>query len=180
MKKSNKKIFLFLIVIAAFFYWIIEGGDLVPKNDTPQNDKKPSTVVENASFFEDKDGRRVWEITADIMQIDGATTFNTLKGVKGKFFQDDGAFIEIVSKEGTFNPANKEITLSGDVLATYSQGWKLKCQHFLWEPEKELLTASKEVEFTKDGLLVKGDKIESNKTMEKIKVTGNGFIQKGE
>lgn len=172
--KKYKYIILALISMLLLMYWLIEGGD---SSDKPLTSiKQPNTIINDAQLFENKDGKPVWEMKAKKIEIESDTNINKMTDVKGTFFREDGTKIDAESKGGVYDPASKEITLTGDVLVVYSEGWVLKSQKLNWNPSTNMITASDKASFDKGDVYAEGDKMETNKEATKIKITGNGTV----
>lgn len=175
--KKYRYVIIAMVALLAIFYWLIEGGT-ISQNKPFEDIKRPNAIIKDSKLNEDKDGKKVWELNAEIIEIDSETGVNKLTGVKGKLYRVDGTTITVTSKEGTYNPGTKHITLSGDVLAVYSEGWTLKCQFIEWIPEKNLILARDKVEVDKKDLYLAGDEMQTDPDLGKIEITGNGIVKK--
>lgn len=168
---------LTVFALIAVFYWLVEGGSV--DQDKPfEQIKRPNAIINDTTINQDKDGKRIWTIDVKTIEIDSETDINTLIDVKGKLYRDDGAYLDVIAKGGTYDPNTGNVTLTGDVFAVYSEGWTLKCQKIDWIPGKNLIVAKEKVECEKTDLYISGDEIETDPDLAKIKITGNGTVIK--
>ncbi len=175
--RKYRYFFLAGLGFVLIMYWLISGDALFSVKDVTV--KIPNAIIKDSILTEDKkDGNRNWELTVDQIEIDISTKINTLTGVKGRLYREDGVVINVTSKGGLYNPQTRQVTLTGDVLASDSEGRTLKCQQITWLPGDNSITATGSVEFKKEGLLASGDKIETDRALDKIKITGNGVVKK--
>jgi len=174
--KKYKIAILAVVALIAFFYWLFADSSVNPL--TPET-TKPNAIIRGNTLLEEKDGKKSWELYVDEIEVTSEGKENILTGIKGKLYRDNGTSIEITAKKGTYNTESKKIVLTGDVVANYSEGWVLKCQEIFWEPDKSMILAKDKVEFVKGDLQVFGDQVETDRELEKIKITGNGILKRG-
>ncbi len=177
MIKKYKYFLLSAAVLAGIMYWLIYGGDLITFKSVAT--QLPNAIIKNANFSEDKDGKRSWELAADQVEVDSGKNINILTGVKGKLYRADGTVVDVKAKGGIYNMTTKEVQLKGDVLAVYSGGGTLKCEEITWAPAGNSIVATGKVEIKNDRFEASGDKIETDRELIKMKITGNGMVQRG-
>lgn len=166
-----------VIVLIGFFYWLLSDSQIVPLLEEDKN--LPKAIMKGNTLLEDKDGKRSWELYVEEIEVDTKSNENILTGIKGKLYRENGTVIEIVAKNGRFNTESREVTLTGDIVASYSEGWQLKCRELNWNPNQGFIVAKGSVDVTKDNLQITGDEIEADRDMEKIKINGNAIVKKG-
>ncbi|MDR3348316.1 MAG: LPS export ABC transporter periplasmic protein LptC [Acidaminococcales bacterium] len=177
MLKKYRYIMIAAALAIAVVWWLLEGGPVGPPSGHREVGAA-NIVMTGGRIAEEKDGKKIWEMTAETIEIDSKTGQNTLIGVKGRLYRQAGGAIDIAAGGGTYDPENAEIFLSGGVTAVYSEGWRLKCREIKWDSAKGLISARGDAEFTKDGLLVYGSEIQADRELTKIKVAGGG-LRKG-
>lgn len=167
---------LAVVVLATLAYWMVYGGELFTMKKIVE--QLPNPVIMNTTMVEDKDGKRSWEITADRVEIDAAKDLNMLTGVKGKIYRADGTHIDVRSDSGTYNTKSREAQLVGKVFAVYSGDGTLKCDKIVWTPAKNSIVATGKVELKTPRFFASGDKMETDRDVIKMKITGNGFVRR--
>jgi LPS export ABC transporter protein LptC len=177
MLRKYRYILLLAALLFAVLYWLIEGGSPAPAGRRREAGTA-NIVVTGGDIVEEKDGKRIWEIAAKTIEIDGETGSNTLSDAKIKFYRESGGTIDVAAGRGVYVPKTSEIFLSGGVVAVYSEGWRLKCQEARLDFAKNTVSAQGGAEFTKDDLFVYGDEIQADRELTKIKVAGGG-VRKG-
>ena len=161
MFRHYKKALLAAVLLLAVFYWLIEGGEVDISAIRPV--RPPNVTMTDSVVVEDKDGKRSWELRAQKAELDVLAGKSMLTGVTGKFYRPAGGVIDFAAKGGLYDQKTKEITLTGDVAARYSEGWTLDCQHLVWSPADGSIVASGESKFHKEWLFVAGDRIQSER-----------------
>ena len=177
MLKKYRYIILAVIGVILLLYWLIEGGSVDENPVKPA--KQPNTIINDANLSEEKDGKRLWEIKAKKIEIENDVAgINKMTDVKGTLYREDGTKIDVTSEGGEYVPTSKEVTLTGNVVVVYSEGWVLKSQILNWNPATNMITASDKASFEKDDVYAEGDKMETDKEAAKVKITGNATVIK--
>ena len=164
---------LFLI---ALFYWLIEGGGITPPTRTP--DAPPVPVITDGVLSEEKDGKKTWLLNAKQIQMDVKAGKNLFTDVDGTLYRPDGGTISVTAQNGLYDQTTGEVILTGAVDARYSEGWTLNCHNLHWTPAADLIVASGQVEIVKDGLFISGNRIETDRGLIRVKITGDGKVRK--
>lgn len=174
--KKYKIAILAVGVLVAFFYWLLSDSAVIP---LAADDSRPNAIIRGNTLMEEKDGKKNWVLYVEEIEIDSETNENILRGVKGTLYRENGTSIEVVAQTGCFNTESKKIILTGNVVATYLEGWVLKCDEVRWEPDKSTIFAKGKVHFVKGDLQVFGDEVETDRELDKVKITGNGIVKRG-
>ena len=162
---------VFLLVCLAWFLY-----KPAPKEEVKRAIALPT--VANALLKEDKNGRRVWELSIEKMTLDVANQKNKLEGVRGKLFREDGSVVELTSKGGEYDLRSKNIALNGDVVVTTSVGEKLTADSLTLENAQNIIVATGKAVFTKDKTTARADKITTDTKLELVKLLGNAYVSK--
>ena len=131
------------------------------------------------TITEEKDGKLIWELTADDMEIDVETQDVVMKDVKGKFYQEDGTVFDVTAESGTYIAKSKNMTLEPKVVITSDKDDRLSCDKLTWDYKKSVLTATGNAKFQHEDLEASGDKIQSSNGFNDFKVEGHAHIVKG-
>lgn len=181
MKKST------YLVIACLVAFLVGGVYYFVKEEAPESPKQAQEASEPAAkpFFtgnaivEEQDGKRLWELTAETIEIDPNTKQARLVNIKGVFYQDKGGKIEITAPGAVMDTKTKDITMTGNVKAVSSDGATFTANEALWKGKDRMLFGTGGVTLTRDDTVIIGDKLESDANMEKVRVQGNARVIKG-
>jgi len=140
----------------------------------------PSTMSYGGNTItEEKNGVKLWDLTADSMEVETETQNVTMKNVTAHFYQKDGNTIELRAKNGMYNQLTKDIHADTEVVVTTKDGAKLTGDALDWRAAEEILVAQGKAKVTKDDMLAEGDRIEARDGLQKIKIQGHAHIVKG-
>ena len=179
MSKRNKILLaLGIAAFAALVIWAVATVPEAPKPTETSQDTKVMTYDGN-TIREEKDGRTIWEFTAEHIQVDVETKNVTFETLTGKFYAKDGRTVEIHADGGNYDDATKDIAITGNVAITTSDGAKLSSKELRWTAKDELLAAVGDATAVKDDMKASGDRIESTDGFNKIKIIGKAHLVKG-
>lgn len=170
----------FIILVAGCLYYFFKDEPLVPQGAVAPKVEEASTLsYAGNSITEEKDGKRVWELGAETIDIDVNTKNMLLKNIKGTFYQDNGGKIDITASQGTMDNKTKNIVMTGTVHAVASDGSTFTAAETRWLAQEQLFSGAGNIICTKDDTVMTGDTIESDKNMTNIKIAGHAKIVKG-
>ncbi|MBP3400769.1 MAG: LPS export ABC transporter periplasmic protein LptC [Selenomonadales bacterium] len=179
-KKIMAVIALFAVLIGGFIWYISDEGPDITQKVKEQVPDRMMTYSGNA-LKEEKNGKLIWEVTAETMQIDLESNAIVMQDMKGAFYREDGTVTELTAKEASYDQKENIITMDGSIEAIQSDGGKLKADKARYDGKKKHLYCDGNVEVKKDGYLVTGDHMVADQTSGKIRVDGNAHaIQIGE
>ena len=182
MKKTT---YLMIACIALFLmgglYYFLKDEPLAPPKPIEVEKVEPvaSLTYVGNSIKQDKDGKPLWELAADTIEIDPTTKNINMKNIKGTFFQTNGGKVEVTAPGAMLDSKTKDIVMTGKVQAVASDGTTFTAQEARWAGLQELFYGSGGVVVTKEDTIMTGEKIESDANMAKIKVYGNAKIVQG-
>lgn len=168
------------LFLAGCLYYFLKDEPVIPKEPTQAVVSDPTTLsyVGN-SITEERDGKRLWELSAETIEIDINTKNMKFKNAKGIFYQENGSKIEIIAPEAVVDSKTKEIGMTGKVQAMVSDGTTFTAQEIRWSGTEQRFSGSGNVLLTQGDAVLTGDHIESDGNMSKIKVYGHANIIKG-
>lgn len=180
MKKTIGIVIACVIILASGLYYFLKDEPL-PSNppEEPKSQQASKLSYLGNSITEEKDGKRLWELKAESMEIDVDTKNVQIKNLIGTFYQEKGGSIEITAPEAFLDSKTKEITMSVKVKATASDGGTFMANELRWSSKEQKAYGTGNVVFTKEDTVITGDKIESDSNMEKVKVFGNAKVVQG-
>lgn len=181
MKKNIGMIIACVLLLVGGLYYFLKDEPLPsePQAVEPKTEEASMLSYVGNSITEEKDGKRLWELKAETIEINSSTKDIQMKNVIGTFYQDKGGKIEIKAPEAFLDNKTKEITMPIRVEATVSDGGTFAANEARWSGKDQRFYGSGNIVVTKDDTMITGDKLESDTTMEKIKVYGNAKVIKG-
>ena len=166
------------VLAAGLVVWAVATVPDAPKI-VPQPDKKTMSYDGN-TISEEKNGRKIWELTSEHIEVDVDTQDVTMQGITGHFYAEDGKVAELKAESGVYGGKSKDIKLTGGIVVTYSDGAILVSKEMEWKSQEEILTALGDVKSVRDDLLITADKIESSDSFNKVKAVGHAHLEKNE
>ena len=129
--------------------------------------------------MEEKDGKKVWELTANTIEIAPTTKNTILKEVKGVFYQNNGEIITLTAPEAVYDVNNRDITIKGLVQVVSNNGATMQGDVFKWQAKESKLVGDGNIILKKEDTVLTGNHIEATAGLTKVKVQGNAKIIKG-
>jgi LPS export ABC transporter protein LptC len=180
----NKRTILVYALAGLFLlgclYYFFREETAAPEASRPQTTSKREMSFETTNLVEEKDGKRLWELSAEAANVDETAKKIYLTNVKGTFYRDDGSSVTMIANKGVADTVSKEVILEGEVsAASASDGATFTAPQVRWAGEIRWFFADGGVKLVKQGTVITGDQFESDVDMEKIKVRGNAKVVSG-
>lgn len=121
----------------------------------------------------DAAGRRQWDIRAKSVAVDGASRTATLEAVEGTYFRAGEPAIAFSAPHGTLYLATRDVTLSGRVRARATSGQTLEADVVRWFPKSQQIEASGSVKLSQSGMIVHGDHLVADVSLQRTRMSGN-------
>jgi len=183
MKKTTYLLIACMIsLLIGGLYYFLKEEPLIEKHakTAPPVAQQPSILsYQGNSITEEKDGKRLWELGAESIEVDTTTKNAILHNIDGTFYQEKGGSIHIKAPMATVDNATKEIVMTGKVQAVASDGATFTAQEAHWLGQAQQFSGSGDVIVTKEDTIMTGDRVDSDSNMEKMKVSGHAKIVKG-
>lgn len=180
MDKYKKPLLgLVVVVFIAVIAWTVMTVPEAPSTgDTPVTTGTTMTYDGN-TISETKNGRTLWELTAEHIEMNADTQDLTLEKVTGKVYGADGREVTLQADKGIYTDKMKDITLTDNIAITSNDGMSLKCNELKWLGSDEILAAIGNVEAVKGDMRATGDRIESSDAFAKFKIIGHAHLARG-
>jgi LPS export ABC transporter protein LptC len=130
----------------------LEEGEVPAKVSTDGAD----TRLEKIHLVEDKHGRKTWELEAKSVQQYQDQNIMLIEEVKLTFFAKEGRSFVVSGDQGKIHQDSKDMELSGDVVVTSSDGYRLKTQSVSYHHSEKKITTSDPVEIEGDLIRLEG------------------------
>ena len=167
--------------VIAFIGVVVWVVSTTPSEPPPVEKFNPPTKMEYEAntIFEEKDGKRIFELNSAKMIVDAKTQNADLADITAKFYQDDGKFITLTAKIGHYEHKSGSIHVEGDVEVKDSDGAKLTSVKLDWNNKKEILIANEKVKISKDDMRAFADRAEATNGLRHFKLKGNAQVFRG-
>ena len=130
----------------------LEEGESPAKISTDGAD----TRLEKIHLVEDKHGQKTWELEAKSIQQYQSQNIMLIQEVKLTFFGKEGRSFVVSGNQGKVHQDSKDMELSGDVVVTSSDGYRLKTQSVSYHHSEKKITTSDPVEIEGDLIRLQG------------------------
>lgn len=177
---SKIKNFLYGLLIAT----IIAGGLYYFLREEPLEDTKKESIVTRMAFngsnlTESQDGKKMWDLTARIMEVDPKTQWVYMTDLKGSFYREDGTEIAVTGKNAVVDPKTRDVSMSGGIAMKASDGPTFQAEKARYVAKDRKIFASGSIRATKDDYILTANELETDDKFDIIVVKGNARIIKG-
>ena len=167
-----------VLLFACVVVWAVRTVPQAPQK--PQLEDGPKVMsYDNNTISEEKDGRKIWELTSETMTVDVDTKDVELTGLSGKFYEEDGRIVSVTADHGSYKSDTKDIQVDGNVAIETTDGAALSCGKLLWTEAEGKLTAAEDACIQQDDMQARADRIESTNGFHHFKAIGKAHIVKG-
>lgn len=176
------KIKILIGIIVAILGGVIVWAVMTTPDAPPPIEKlePPSTMeYEGNTLIEERNGAKLFELTAGKMVVDVDTQNASFEDFVGKFYQADGRTFELTARKGFYNHQTGDIHVEGDVAVSDSEGATLTGGKLDWLGAEEILIATDNVKISKDDMRAFGDRAEAWNGLRHFKLKGSARILKG-
>ena len=176
----NAKAWLYGLLIAA----IVAGGLYYFLREEPLTDTRQEAVTTRMAFSgskltEDQDGKRIWELTARVMEVDPKTRWVYLTDLDGVLFRADGTRIVVTAKNAVVDPQTRNLEMSGSINMKASDGPTFTAEKGRYIAKDRKIFATGSIRATKDDYVLTANELETDDKFDKIVVKGKARIVKG-
>jgi LPS export ABC transporter protein LptC len=162
-------------------YYFFRMEPALPKTTAKPNQETGQTLMtyDGNNIVEQRNGKKIWELTAQSIEVDNKTQNLRLKNIKGIFYQENGGKIDLTAPAGTMENKTQNVVLTGGVKATATDGSTFSADQVNWAGNRREIYGNGNITVTKGDTVITGDKIESDSNMAKIIVQGHAHVIKG-
>ena len=163
-------------VIAGGLYYFLREE---PLTDTRQEAVTTRMAFSGSKLTEDQDGKRIWELTARVMEVDPKTRWVYLTDLDGVLFRDDGTHITVTAKNAVVDPQTRNLEMSGSINMKASDGPTFAAEKGRYIAKDRKIFATGSIRATKDDYVLTANELETDDKFDKIVVKGKARIVKG-
>ena len=163
-------------VIAGGLYYFLREE---PLTDTRQESVTTRMAFSGSKLTEDQDGKRIWELTARVMEVDPKTRWVYLTDLDGVLFRADGTHITVAAKNAVVDPQTRNLEMSGSINMKASDGPTFTAEKGRYVAKDRKIFATGSIRATKDDYVLTANELETDDKFDKIVVKGKARIVKG-
>ena len=163
-------------VIAGGLYYFLREE---PLTDTRQEAVTTRMAFSGSKLTEDQDGKRIWELTARVMEVDPKTRWVYLTDLDGVLFRADGTRIVVTAKNAVVDPQTRNLEMSGSINMKASDGPTFTAEKGRYVAKDRKIFATGSIRATKDDYVLTANELETDDKFDKIVVKGKARIVKG-
>ena len=172
-KMKHKKALLAGLAAALFvaaFAWAVLSVPEAP----PADDSARTLRYEGNTLSLEKDGRTVWQLTAESIEagLDGKEA--EARNIEAVFHEEDGRELKLAAPHAHYDMTSKDLVVDGGVKVETSDGIRLTSREVIWSSEKETLAAVGDALLTQEEekLRVSAERIESSDGFARFTASG--------
>lgn len=178
---KNHKILIggLLALLAILCIWTVTTIPDAPQ-EAPEEGPRVMTYTGNTISAE-QDGKILWELTAETMEVDVDTQDMVITNMDGKFYTEDGRTLQLKAPKANYSEKQKFLTAEGGIVGDSTDGMHVRSEKLEWNGAENLLAliGKAEVRRDTDALLAQGDRIESADSFNLFKIIGHAHLEKG-
>lgn len=181
MGSRGKPIFIGLIIaatIAGGLYYFLRP-EPVKEETQPESTVSSRMAFSGTNMTESQDGQKIWDLTAQVMEVDTKTTWVYMTGLKGTIFRTDGTQIEVTAPNAVVDPKDKNIELSGGIRMKATDGTSFSADQGRYAGKERKIFASGSIKVIREDAVLTARELETDDQFELIVVRGNARIVKG-
>jgi LPS export ABC transporter protein LptC len=162
MRRAKLIILVFIVLIggiAAVSLWV----NIETRRNAERREKLPEINIEGVEsrlekiqLVEDKQGKKTWELEAKSIEQEQDTKIMVLEDLKVTYYTKEGRVIVVTGKKGKVNQESKDVEISGNVVLTTSDGYRLRTNSAAYAHEAKKVTTSDPVEIEGDQIRLVG------------------------
>ena len=139
----------------------------------------PGITFSGNSIIEEKDGKKLWDLKADKIEVSPDSKQITLFRLTGLYYQSPTEVITITSQEAVMDTKTNNLVMKGEVKAVSSGGETFRADTIRYLKAENRFQGNGNVVLTKDDTVVTGNQIDSDSKLEKVIIKGNAQVIKG-
>lgn len=168
-----------LFIAFGLYYFNKHETPPPPRVEEAKADPAANITFSGSSIVQNENGKRQWEITAESVLVQPGSDKVNLVNFKGTLYRADGSKIDLVGRQAEMDTKTRDIEMSGDILATASDGATFTAAQARWASKERRFYGSGGIKLTREDTVVTGNQIEGDEQLEKVKVLGNARVVKG-
>lgn len=178
-KKTKGLIAAASVLLIALIVWTVNS---IPKPPSDNGDGPVQRVVsfDGNTISEERNGKLIWKITADKIEMNIDNNTASLVGLKAVFNMDDGKTIDFSAPKAVFDQTTHNLKVEGGIKGSSSDGASFSCDSSEWIADNSRLSLIGNVilERASDGVKATGERIESTDGFSRFVIKGKAHLEK--
>lgn len=179
MKKTYLLIACIAVLLAGGLYYLLREDAAPPQTQEAGTGTSANAMFVGNTIVEEEGGKRIWELTAEKIEMEPNSDKVRLTNIKGTFYKKDGGTIVITAPDALTDTKTRDVFLTGNVKAVSNDGATFTAREAHWAGQDRRFFGSGDVRLTRDDTVITGDRMESDENMAKVRVEGNAHVVKG-
>ena len=178
--KKNKLSLIAVIAVVGFAVMLYVFMNPNTSEDTMVSPDK-LVEFEGSELEEKQEGKLVWRLTADKIQIDPDTQIMYFTNPKALVVAEDGTQMTITSDKGIVDREKRTIEIKQPVKAETDKGDTLQTDGSVYyNMDTRMIKGGKVVMERHDNTTLKADAFETDSSLTKVLLTGHALVTRGE
>ncbi len=181
LKKNKTPLIVAIVIILFSIALYVSFKDHDEQNE--QLSQKTDRLVEfNGSQLEEKkDGKLVWRLTAERIQVDPDTKILYITHPQAVIADVDGKELTIDADKGTVDQVHKKMEINAPIKATTPDGDSLQTDGSIYyNMDTRMINGGKVQIHRSDNTDLSGDSFETNAALDQVSLTGHAKVTRGE
>ncbi len=192
LARQGRMVLVFLLgVLVASALWLASGWlgrpaapkepapEVTPAETTESRTKAPGFEFDRTSMrvLDPANGGVRWDIRAESVDADSRQNQAVLGNISADYFEDGAAAYRIAARSATFDWADGSVEFEGGVMLQGKDGTLLSCDRLTWSTKRNLAVAAGHVSYEAGGTMVRGDRLEADLSLRRVRVSGGVRMQ---
>jgi len=168
-----------LIVLGGLYYFNKEET-VTPESKASVEKAATDIVFEGGAIVERKGGQKLWELSADAINVDPTSQKVLFDNLRGTLYQSGGGELRITARTASFDNNTRELSMDGDIKAVSTDGAEFTAVKAQWVGKEDKIYASGGITLSRGDTVITGNQLESDSKLVKVKILGNAHVSKKE
>ena len=178
-KKTKIMLMLAAAALVIAIGWVVFSVPDEPKVQEAADPGPKLMEYSSNTIKEEKNGKVLWEITAEQTKMNVDTQDTIFQNVTGKYYQQDGKMLTITAPHGVYNSKTRNVKLDSGVKAFTGDGDTLDCASLEWVADAGNLIATGRAKLVHGDAIIMAERIEAYDEFNAFKASGHARIVKG-
>lgn len=125
----------------------------------------------------DPQGRRVWDVKAQTLEVDRDRRRLIMTAVTGQFYSAGRPTLAFRAPAAVLDVSTRDVELSGGVVVQAPDGRTLRAARLRYAARDGILTASGDVRLDQPGVSIRADELRTDAALTQSRFTGNVVVR---
>lgn len=149
-----------------------------PASDPGRGQESPFLQIEGTNLSgADQQGRRVWDLKAQTLEVDRSRRRLIMTSVTGQFYSAGKPQLAFRAPSAVLDVATRDVELTGGVTVRAQDGRTLRASRLRYVAEPGTLTASGDVRLDQPGVSIRADELRTDAALSQPRFSGNVVVR---